>query len=183
MRLTAWMMPWGMTVSGVQTEVVCAHFQQSGHAIGAGSAVTPMARRTAAAAFVTGCVGVSDGLFDVLDGDETLQVHLVVHDGQLLHLALAQDLFGLVQRGALLGGDQVLLGHHVVDEPIHIGLELQVTVGDDTDELALVADGHAGDVVLGHEGVCLTQGVAGASQKGLVMTPFSERLTISTCSA
>ena len=75
---------------------------------------------------------------------------------------LAEDLLGLGQGGALGGGDQVLLGHHVVDELGHIGLKLHVAVGDDTDETAVVADGHAGDAVLGHQPVGLGQGVARA---------------------
>ena len=80
---------------------------------------------------------------------------------------MAQDLLGFFQGGAFFGGDQVFLGHHIVNEPIHIGLELQVTVGDDADELALVADGHAGDVIFSHEGVGLAQGVAGSQPEGV----------------
>ena len=79
----------------------------------------------------------------------------------------AQDLLSLLQGDALGGGDQVLLGHHVVDELVHVGLELHVPVGDDADQLSVVTDGHAGDAVLGHQLVGLRQGVARSQPEGV----------------
>ena len=92
---------------------------------------------------------------------------LAVHDGQLLNLVAAEDLTGLLEGGALGSGDQVVLGHHVVNELRHVGLKLHITVGDDTNELAVVADGHTGDAVLRHQLVCLSQGVAWAEEEGV----------------
>ena len=120
-----------------------------------------------AALLVAGGGGVYGGLLDVLDGDEALEVVLIVHDGQLLDLVAAQDLLGLLQRDALPGGDQVVPGHHVVHQLAHVGLKLHVAVGDNTDELAVLADGHAGDAVLGHELVGLRQRMAGGQPEGV----------------
>ncbi len=50
---------------------------------------------------------------------------------------------------------------------VHVGLELHVAVGDDADELSIVADGHAGDAVLGHQLIRLGQGVAGGQPEGV----------------
>ena len=103
-------------------------------------------------------------------------MEVLVHDGQLLHLVAAEDLLGLGQGGTLGSGDQVLLGHHVVDELAHIGLELHVAVCDDADELAVVADGHAGDAELGHQLIRLRQGVAGGQPEGICNDPVLRAL-------
>ena len=120
------------------------------------------------AALVLGGVGVGDGLLNVLDGDQALQVHFLVHDGQLLDLPLTQNGLGLVQGGAHEPGDQPLLGHDLVHAAGHVGLKLHVAVGDDADELAvLVHDGHAGDAELCHQGVRVAEGVLGREGEGI----------------
>ena len=85
---------------------------------------------------VLGGVRVFDLLFDVLDGDQALEVEIVVHDGQLLLAGLAQDPLRLFQRDADLRRDQVLLGHGLGDLAVEVCLELQVAVGDDADQLS-----------------------------------------------
>ncbi len=61
----------------------------------------------------------------------------------------------------------MVLGHHVVDELAHVGLKLHIPVGDDADEPAVFADGHAGDLILGAQLVRLRQCVAGAQPEGV----------------
>ena len=157
----------GVAVGGVQAQHVHAGLHQGGHPVQHVGGGADGGAHQQAALLVTGGVGVHLGLLDVLDGDEALQTEVLVHDGQLLDLVLAEDLLGLGQGGALGRGDQVLLGHHVVDELVHVGLELHVPVGDDADELTVVADGHAGDAELGHQLVRLGQGVAGSQPEGV----------------
>ena len=154
-------------MGGIQAQHVYAGLNQSGHTVQHIVGGADGSAYQQAALLVTGRVGIHLGLLDVLDGNETLQVEVLVHDGQLLYLVLAQDLLGLGQSSSLGGGDQVLLGHHVVDELAHIGLKLHITVGDDADELAVVADGHTGDAVLGHQLVGLSQSVAGSQPEGI----------------
>ena len=145
----------GVAVGGVQAQHVHAGLHQGGHPVQHVGGGADGGAHQQAALLVTGGVGVHLGLLDVLDGDEALQTEVLVHDGQLLDLVLAEDLLGLGQGGALGGGDQVFLGHHVVDELVHVGLELHV------------ADGHAGDAELGHQLVRLGQGVAGSQPEGV----------------
>ena len=75
-------------------------------------------------------------LLDVLDGDEALELVVVVDDEELFDAVLVEDLFGLLERGADGDGDEVLLGHHVVDGNVGARDEAEVAVGEDADELA-----------------------------------------------
>ena len=94
-------------------------------------------------------------------------MELVVHDGELLHLVLAEDLPGLIQRGALRCGDQIVSGHHVVNELAHVGLKFHIPVGNDTDELTAVANRYAGNLILRAQLVRLGQRMAGAQPEGI----------------
>ena len=115
-------------------------------------AVTPMLRRRADDPFVTGGVGELDSLFDVLDGDESLEVAVFVYQRQLLDLVLAQDCLCLFHRSANRRSDQIVLGHDLGDRAVIVGEETHVTVGDDAHQLAhAVHNGNAGDLVLSHE--------------------------------
>ena len=121
-----------------------------------------------AAGSVLGGVGVFQDLLNVLDGNEALELVILVHDGQLLDAVLLEDGLGLIQGGALQAGDQVFMGHDLFDAAVHIGLELHVAVGDDADQAAgLIHNGDAGDTELAHESVRIAQGVAGAERKGV----------------
>ncbi|MPN42483.1 hypothetical protein SDC9_190040 [bioreactor metagenome] len=79
---------------------------------------------------------------------------------------LAEDLLGLLQRGADGRRDQVLAGHNVPDEFGIIRFEPEVAVGDDTHQLVAVRnDRHAGYPVLGHERVRVRHPVVGRQEK------------------
>ena len=79
-------------------------------------------------------VGVLQLLLDVLDGDEAFELVVVVDDEELFDAVLVEDLFGLLERGADGDGDEVLLGHHVVDGNVGAGDEAEVAVGEDADQ-------------------------------------------------
>ncbi|SPF31568.1 hypothetical protein SBA1_100024 [Candidatus Sulfotelmatobacter kueseliae] len=64
---------------------------------------------------------------------------------------LVKNLFRLFERGAHGHGDEVLLGHHLVDRDIEAGFKAQVAVGENADQLSVLGDGHAGDFVLAHD--------------------------------
>ena len=95
------------------------------------------------------------------------ELEVIVYNGQLLNLVLAEDLLGFLQGGALFGGDQMVLGHHVVNQLVHVLFKLHVPVGDDADELTVVADGHTGNAVFRHELVSLSQSVTGSQPEGV----------------
>ena len=66
-----------------------------------------------------------------------------------------QDVLGLVEGRADRHRDQVLLGHHVGDGLLGVGLEAEVAVGQDADQAAFLAavvgDRHAGNPVVRHQ--------------------------------
>ena len=157
----------GMAVGGVQRQHVGPRFHQSGHPVQHVGGNADGGAHQQASFVVAGGIGVDLGLFNVLDGDQALEMELIVHNGELFHLVAPEDLLGLLQRGALLCGDQVVLSHHVIDQLAHIGLELHIPVGDDADELSVVADGYAGDLILGAQLIRLGQRMAGGQPEGV----------------
>ena len=81
---------------------------------------------------------------------------------------MAQDLLGLVKRRADLAGDEPAAGHDLGDAAAQLGLELHVAVGDDAHQLAvLVHDGHAGDAVLGHQGLRVAERLVRREGEGI----------------
>ena len=103
------------------------------------------------AVFIPGGIGVLDGFFDVLDGDEPFEIPLVVDDGKLFDAVFAEDLLRLFERGADGRRHEPVLGHHVGDGLFEIAFKAQIAVGEDADELAVFGDGNAADAVLFHE--------------------------------
>ena len=79
------------------------------------------------------------------------KIALFVHDGKFFDAVLAQDLLRVFERRADGRGDEVFLGHHVLDGLLEIGLETQIAVGENADELSALGDGHAADAVALHE--------------------------------
>ena len=104
-----------------------------------------------AALLVLGGVGVFQFLLDVLNGDEALEVVMLVHHQQLFHAVPVQDFLGLFERGAHRDGDEVFLRHHVLDRQIEAGFETQIAVGENADQFAVAGNGNAGDAVALHE--------------------------------
>jgi hypothetical protein len=171
-------------VGGIKDEGVHAHGNQgrgavqyvARHAQG-GGAQQPAGR-------VLGGVGVLQDLFNVLDGDESLELVILVHYGELLYLVLLEDGLGFVEGGADKACDKVLVGHDLIDLAGHVLLKFHIAVGDDADKPAgFIHDGHAGDAKLCHKCVGVGKRVAGRQGEGVCNNSVSERFTISTCSA
>ena len=138
-------------MGGVQTDAVHLRAHQRGHAIhGVGGHAHRRAAQQAAAG-IAGRVGILGALLDVLDGDESAKIVILIHDGELLDAMLGQNLLGRLQIGAHGRGDEVVLRHHVLDRLVEVGFEAEVAVGQNTHQLAVLGDRHAGDAIAGHE--------------------------------
>jgi hypothetical protein len=100
-------------------------------------------------------IGVLQPLLDVFDRDQALELKLVIHHEQLLYSVVVKDGLRLVQRRADGNRDQVLLGHDLADRDVGAGLEAQIAIGQDADQLVVFGDRHAGDAIVAHhlEGV------------------------------
>jgi hypothetical protein len=100
-------------------------------------------------------IRVLDHLLDVLDGDQPLQHVLIVDDQELLDLVPVKDLARLFERRADRHREQRIARHDVGDRPIEVRFEAQIAIGQDADELALLAaiggDRHARNPVLLHQ--------------------------------
>ncbi len=97
---------------------------------------------------ILGGVRVVAGLLDVLDGDQSAQLVVVVDDQNLFDAELVQQLQHFVLAGALTHRHQlVLAGHDVAHRIFVLALETQVAAGDDADQLLVLDHRYAGDVV------------------------------------
>jgi len=104
-------------------------------------------------------VGVVLYFGNILIGNQSDEFPLVVHDGQLLDLVVEQHV-GRMGQLRRMGGDEVLRGHHLRNQAVHVALETQVAVGDDADQPPLGVDhGDAADLVLLHQRERVAHGV------------------------
>ncbi len=95
--------------------------------------------------------GVLDGLLDVLDRDQPLEVAGAVDHEDLLDAVLVELGLGLLQGRPLGHGDQVFLGHQLADRLVQLFLETEVAVGEDADQVPFgIGHRHSGDLVAGH---------------------------------
>ena len=118
---------------------------------------------------VAGGVGILLGFFDILDGDKTGKMEVLIDDGELFHLAAQQQRLRFLQRDALRGSDEVLLGHDLADGNIEAGHEFKVAVGDDAHQLAVgIADGDTADVELAHQTVGIADKMLRREEKGII---------------
>ena len=74
-------------------------------------------------------VGVVLYFGNILIGNQSDEFPLVVHDGQLLDLVVEQHV-GRMGQLRRMGGDEVLRGHHLRNQAVHVALETQVAAGD-----------------------------------------------------
>ena len=112
-----------------------------------------------AAAVLCG-VGIGHSLFDILDRDETLEMEILIDDGQLFDLVLAQRLFGFFERRSLAADDEIFARHKLSDLPVEVGFKLHIAVRDDADKLSgFVHDGNAGNAEFGTEIIRIAQRV------------------------
>ena len=66
-----------------------------------------------AALIVLGGTWVFEFLLDVFDGDEALEVEVLVDDEQFFDAMFLQDFFGVFEGGADGNGDEIVFGHHL----------------------------------------------------------------------
>ena len=87
---------------------------------------------------------------DIFIGHQAYQLALFVYYRQFLHFMSLECIHhGPVVRSA--DSDEVLTGHHLADSAVHVGLEAQVAVRDDTHQhMVLVHHGNTADMVLVH---------------------------------
>lgn len=81
-----------------------------------------------------GGVGVMQVLGQIGTRKKRNHIALLVNDGELALLGLAEDLVGIKESGTSGGSDEVS-GHDDGDGVIKLAVELDVTVGNDTEEL------------------------------------------------
>ena len=99
--------------------------------------------RQQTAADVARRMRVADSLLDILNGNQAPQAEFIVHDRQLFNLVFPQDLLCALEVGADRGSHQILFGHDLFDRDAVVLQKTQVTVGQDADQLAvLAADRH-----------------------------------------
>ena len=151
-----------MGVGGVHHEGIAARLDELGAAV-VGILVGAHAGGYAqSAGLVLGGQREGLGLNKVLHCDEANERVVVLHNRQLFHAVLGQQLERLVLGHTLLGHHERHRRHDVLNQAVHVRLEAHVTVGADAKQLALlVHHGQAGDVVLAAHLVHLGDGHVG----------------------
>ena len=82
-------------------------------------------------------------LFDVLNRDQPFELELLIDDRQFLNPVLMQDLAGLFQAGSLRGGDKLIPLHHLRHLQLHAGLEPQIAIRQNPDQLGTLRNRNA----------------------------------------
>ena len=89
---------------------------------------------------------------------------------------LAENFFSFCQGCADRSGNQVFFGHDVTDAAAHVFFKAHITVGDDADKFAIDRDGDAGDAVLAHQFIGISQEIIGMKENRVdddaVFRPF-----------
>ena len=151
----------GLTVGGVDHEHIHAGLHQGGGTLPCVAEEADAGGHAQATLLVLGGVRVLFGLDEVLDRDQTSQMTFRINQRQLLNLVLGEQAVGVVLGDVGRTGDQVLLGHDILDlQGVVIlgGDETHITVGDDADELVvLVHHRQTGDVELAAQLVEISQ--------------------------
>ena len=109
------------------------------------------------------------GLRNVLIGNQTHEMVVLVHHGQFLDLILLQDLSGRDQVGLLMGGHEMIFRHDLIHRSVELPFEAQVAVGHDTNEAFLFIDhGNTTDMILRHDIQGLGNGRAEGDSHGVI---------------
>ena len=100
-------------------------------------------------------------LSDILICDKTDKTIVLIYYRQLLDLVLLQNLCSSGKIGLLMGGNEVLLRHDLLNGTIQTTLEAKVAVGNDTYQtLVIVNYGDTTDMILRHDVESLSHGAA-----------------------
>ncbi len=154
-------------MGGVDGECVYAHGDEFGGAFEEVSGGSDGSGYAQAAFFVFAGVRIFQLLLDVFYGDEAFQFVIVVDDQQFFYAVLVKDFLGLLERGSNGDGDEIFLGHHVVDGDVGARDEAQVAVGEDAYEAAILGDRDAGDFEAAHEFERVGDGLLGRDGDGV----------------
>ena len=111
------------------------------------------------------CERIFDLFLDIFDGDKAFEIKILINDGKFFLARCGKDLFGLFKCDAFACRDQIFGCHAIFDLLRKICLKFEITVGDDTYELAALGDGNTGDAVLAHEVVGIFKGMLGGKKK------------------
>ena len=96
------------------------------------------------------------GLGDVLIGNQSYQVVVLINDGQFLNLVLLQYLCGSKQVSLLMRRHQIILRHDFIHGTIQSAFKAEVTIGNDAYQvLFAIHYGDAADMVFRHDVQCL----------------------------
>ena len=100
---------------------------------------------------VLGGIRILHGFLDVLNGNQSLEISVVVYQRQLFNLMCHQDFFCFIERGSHPAGNKVVLRHHFFNFGIIRAEKANVTVGKNADQFSgIIRNRHAADAVLGH---------------------------------
>ena len=121
--------------------------------------------------FVLAGIRVFDTFFDVLDGDQALQLELLVDDRQFLDAVLVEDLPGLLQRRAFRRRHELLPFHDLRHLQVHPRFEPEIAVGENPDQLAVLRDRNPGNAVTGHQLMGVPDGLIRRDRHGIENHP------------
>ena len=100
---------------------------------------------------ILGGVRVFQFFLNVFNGDQTFEVILVIHHQQLFHSMLVKNFFGFFERRPHRHRDEVVLGHNLADGDVEAGLEAQIAISQDSNQLAILGYWHSGNLVFAHD--------------------------------
>src|SRR2546428_1070859 len=135
-----------VAMGGIRHQHIHALLDQSGTtriSIGsyADSSADPQATKC-----VFGGIGVENLLLNVFHRDEATQHPLLVHHGKFLNFVAVQAVTGLFQCCAHRDSNQVISRHQFGNGTIKIGLEANITVGEDTHQSPIFGDRESSNV-------------------------------------
>ena len=141
-----------MTVSRIDHDGISTSIYQCLHTVEGIGSDADTCGNTQTTLLILAGHGLVLGLRDVLIGNQTDQMIVLIHNGQFLDLVLLQDLGGSRQVCLLVGGHEVILRHDFLHRTVQTTLEAQVTVRHDTYKvIAVIDNGDTADMILRHD--------------------------------
>ena len=131
-----------MTVCGIENDNVNLGFNKSCNPVEniGGNTYTCSAEKSSL--LILGCIGILDGLLNILDGDQTLEIIILINDGKLFFSGFSKDLLGFLEGDTLSCGDKILACHAFFDLLGIVCFEFKITICDDTYELSSLCNGN-----------------------------------------
>ena len=154
----------GMAMRGIQSQHVHLGASQFHGALEEVSSGADGRSRAQPALLVLRGLGEFEFFLDVLDGDQALQIEVLVNDQQLLDAMALQQALGLFERRADRHGHQIVLGHRRSDRLPEIFLEAQVAIGEDAHEERAARHRQAGNAIFVHDVQGLLHGMLGGDR-------------------